>query len=186
MAITLEFRLTVMFDRERFRRKRERMAVILLNQVQERIVNGGDEEGAFAPLDFPRPNGSSANPLYDTGEHILRSLSSGTAEDEIHVGSNFIGMRVQALGTEGKGGKLPTIRPVTAGGLFIPLSPLGAKSVKVAGRRYGTRRRKGVKEMVPLSPGRDFIIRDHVDIRARNPFRLTRRNIAELMAELWS
>ena len=101
------------FSPESMRRRKEAMALVLLRQTQERILAGGDEEYTFPPLDFPRKDGSTNQPLLGN-RTIYESLYATADSDRFGVKSRFIGARIQQEGTVGKGGKLRTIRPKRA------------------------------------------------------------------------
>ncbi len=174
------------FKRQATQRRKRRIGQIMLEQVIDRVESGGDEEEKFAPLDFTRPNGSKDNPLNDTGTHLLRSLAYGFDEKGVWVGSNFIGAAIQNLGTVGKGGTLPTIRPVIADALFLPLTPRAAKSVLQFGwsmserRRVGLQKKKGKRVATTLEKGVDFKFISKADIRPRRFLKLTEANKAEI------
>lgn len=150
-------------------RKKIAMAETLLRQTYNRIWDGGDDDYRFPPLDYPRPDGSTANPLYHTGLHLLPSIHSFVRPGEFGVGSRFIGAKVLLKGTVGKGGSLPSIRPVNALALFIPMSTRGQSTGPVKGGGSGLKR------------GVDFRFAQKVDIRPRQYFRLSRLNRHELI-----
>lgn len=178
-------RLKQAFSAEATRERKERMAEVLLKQIKTRIMEGGDEDGKFAPLDFPRPNGSQDNPLWSTGRHLLNSLTKGVTATGFWVGTNFIGARIHQLGTVGKGGLLPSIKPINAKALFIPTSGAGAKSILRGGKRVAIVKRKGKEVIKDLKQGsgkltKDFLFVQKVDINPRPYLRLTEGNKREL------
>lgn len=173
------------------RKIRKRWAAILLEQVLDRIENGGDEEIRFAPLAFNRIDGSKDRPLYRNGSHLHTSITSGVSGNAVWCGSTMKGSRVLQRGTKGKSaegvgqGKNPTIVPVRAKALFIPLTARAQNSVRVHGppvRRivkpsFRTKKPKPVGELVR---GEDFILVSKVDLPPRPFLRLTKANKQEL------
>jgi phage gpG-like protein len=114
--------------------------------------------------------------------------------DGAWVGSTFEGSKIHQFGTVGADapdvgqGTLPTIKPVRAKALFIPLTPRAQKSVRVASgpkiTRRGSGRNKAGPVMFDLVPGVDFIFLKKVDIPPRPFLRVSRKN-AEEIAELF-
>jgi hypothetical protein len=159
------------FQKAKLRARKELMAAALLRQVQNRIKNGGDEEYLFPALDFPRPDGSTNNPLYHTGKHLLESLKTFVTTEAFGLKSRFKGAEVLNKGTVGKGGTLPTIRPTDASALFIPLTSKGEKL--------------GSKGWQRLKKGKDFIWVKSVDLKPRNYLRISaanRKEFADILA----
>jgi len=198
--VTVQIDLSRAFNRNRLRRIKHQIGKVMEDQVLRRLHEGGDEEGRFAPLDFPRATGDTGGPLYSTGEHLINRITFGFDQKAAWVGTNFIGARVQNFGTKGKGGLLPTIRPKNAKALFLPISPRGAKSERPEGQRIrmyrGNRKNRSGKYVYqgiirgiaspqgnpPGGGGADFINVQHVDIRPRNFMHLTANNIKEILA----
>lgn len=186
---TLEFNFSSVFNRKSLAAAKEEMARVMLDRVRIRIESGGDEESRFAPLDFARPNGTSGNPLRATGTHLLDSLSFGMDGESFWVGTTFIGARIHQFGTIGKGGMLPSIKPVKAKALFVPMTKLAAKSELVGAKRFGVKKSKGKRVLVDLvgrgqtrltvggkkakNQDPDFLLLQKVDIRPRPYLKLT-------------
>jgi phage gpG-like protein len=204
MGVVLQINLMGAFNRKAMRRRKKAAAAELLDQVQNRIEAGGDEEYSFPPLDFARPDGTKDKPLHDTGKHLMDSLTSFVDDKGFGVSSNFIGAAVQQLGTAKKGGELAPIRPVTAKALFIPLTRRAQQSVLQFGTRMSDRRRasivrrKGQRVAQTLqqlggpevNPGAkkptkaDFIFVQEVNIRARQFLRISAVGMQKLVAIL--
>ena len=176
---TIRFKITQAFGPEAMEARKRRMAQAMLDQVQRRLHNGGDEDGPLAPLDFPRIDGTTANPLLRTGANLANTLTHGTGPKTFFVGSRFIGARVHQYGTIGKGGLLPSIVPVRAKALFVPMSKYGAKSVLEGGERVYKTKSGKAKE---LRQHKDFRFLQKVDIRPRPYLRLTAADRRELVA----
>jgi phage gpG-like protein len=183
MTTTIHIDLSKALTGDGLRKRSEKIAEALQRQVLARIVNGGDSEYKFPPLDFDRPEGGKQNPLYDTGSHLHDSITHGIDSDGPWVGSTFIGARVHQFGTKGKGGELPTIVPKKGKALFIPLSKKAKKSVlvksKAGNMRLYPKRTKGVIEMMDLVKGKDYLFVSHVDIRSRKFLRVAPEDIQE-------
>lgn len=93
------------------KRRLKRAADKLVGIIHRHIDNGVDANGLpFHKLDWPRPDGSTENPLLSTGKHLRKSIHPIVGQGEFGVGTKFIGARVHQRGTTGKGGTLPTIR----------------------------------------------------------------------------
>jgi phage gpG-like protein len=191
IEIRVELDLRSALGRDATRKKNKLIAELLKEQTLDRIQTGGDDEIRFTPLKYPRPTGDKDNPLYDTGTHLHDSITHGTDPDGPWVGSTFIGANVHQFGTKGKGGRLPPIVPKKAKALFIPLTPLAAKSVgafeAAAGRpggirkvRKGVRRRGGRRTFVDLEKGKDFILVQKVEIPPRPFLRVSPQNLSEI------
>ena len=107
---------------------KERLGMLLRAQSHTRLMKGGDDELTFAPLKFPRPDGSQNNPLMHTGKHLDDHLEYGHDATGVWVKTEGPGAAVQQEGTVGASaagvgaGKRPTIKPVYAKALFIPLT----------------------------------------------------------------
>lgn len=194
MAVVIALDLGRAFNRQTFNRLKKRIGILLMEQTIDRIESGGDDEIAFKKLPRDRPNGSKDRPLYDTGSHLLDSITYGTEADGPWVGTTWEGARVHQFGTVGAGadgvgqGTLPTIKPVRAKALFIPLTTRAQKSVRVKSGpkivRQGTRKKKGKLVNFDLVPGVDFIFLKKADIPPRPFLRVSRKN-AEEIAELF-
>lgn len=194
MAVTITVDLGRAFERTKIRGVLKQMAILLQEQTIDRIEQSGDDEINFKPLHRDRPNGSRDRPLYDNGSHLIDSITHGVDADGAWVGSTFTGGRVHQFGTVGANspdvgaGTLPTIVPVRAKALFIPLTPRAQKSIRVPSGpkvfRKGSRKRKGSNVLFDLQPGVDFIFLKKVDIPPRPFLRVSRRN-AEEIAELF-
>jgi hypothetical protein len=125
-----------LFSGDRMAGVKHRMGEVLVRQTQDRLRNGGDDEVKFSPLDFPRPDGTTDHPLFHGGGYLLDHISAAFNRHSVFCGSEQEGSRVLLLGTEGKfgvgpdgsmvRGKLPTIKPVHAKALFIPLTARAA------------------------------------------------------------
>ena len=161
------------FSPASIQRKKSAMADVLLRQVEDRIRRGGDDEYTFPPLDFARPDGSSNNPLFHTGQHLWASLKTFVSAGAFGVYSTFKGAKVLLRGTVGKGGTLPTIRPVNANALYLPLT--------VAGQAAAPEGRVLPGALDRLQRGKDYLFVKKVDIRPRKFFRLTFGNKLELI-----
>lgn len=119
------------------------IGMLLLQQVKDRFKTRGGSGGSPWPARmFKTQNHALMN---KTGA-LLRSFKISTTDHSVTVSSNLIYARLHQLGTVGKGGTLPTIRPRKAKALFIPLTDRAEKSVAmgVSGPRGG-RMRVGVK-----------------------------------------
>jgi phage gpG-like protein len=189
----IEVHLEQAFSKEALHRLKERIGRELKRQTLDRIRHGGDDEIKFAPLDFARPMGGKGSPLFATGRHLYRSIAYGLDSESVWVGSNFIGARVHQYGTVGKSspgvgqGRLPSIVPVRAKALFIPLSRMGAgrtalRETPGGNKRFALRRRKGEDTDVGLKQGKDFLLLQKVDIRPRPFLRMSRQNVQDLVA----
>lgn len=100
--------------------------------VQHHIESGGNSDVAFQDRsEFPREDGSTDNPLCHTGEHLLNSIDSFNEDKHFGVDSTFVGAAVLHFGTVGKGGELPTIVPVNADYLSVPIPSGGGKRMKM-------------------------------------------------------
>ena len=194
MAVTVYFDFNPALNVENLREIKKKIAVLLQEQTIDRIESSGDDEIQFKPLPRDRPNGSRGRPLWDTGSHILDSITSGVDADGAWVGSTFEGSNIHQFGTVGADspevgqGTLPTIRPVRAKALFIPLTVRAQKSVRVSSgpkivRRGSTRNRTG-PVMFDLVAGVDFIFLKKADIPPRPFLRVSRKN-AEEIADLF-
>lgn len=170
--------------------RQDAIAILLQEQTIDRIETGGDDEIRFSPLEFPRPSGDTDNPLFSTGIHLRDSITHGVDPDGPWTGSTFIGSAVLQFGTKGKGGKLPTIVPKNAKALFIPLTMLAEKSVRVSNMAGGggirklrktPARRKGKTVLVDLVKGKDFIFRSKVDIVGREFLHMSAGNLSEIV-----
>lgn len=170
------YRIKLSFDkalgREAIERKKKALSEVMLRQVQDRLRHGGDDEITFHPLDFARYDGSTGSPLYWTGKHLYDSLESGYDARSIWVQCTHPAALMQQLGTVGKGGKLPTIRPRKAKALYIPKSPQGASAVDASGHVTG--------DLDDLEAGKDYIFVKKVDIWPRPFLRISRKNREEL------
>ena len=169
--IRIKLNFSDAFQKKRLRAKKELMAQALLRQTQNRVRNGGDEEYRFPALDFPRPDGTTANPLFRTGKHLLESLKAFVMTESFGLKSRFKGADVLNKGTVGKGGTLPTIRPTNATALFIPLTSKGEKA--------------GSKGYQRVKKGKDFIWVKSVDLKPRNYLRISaanRKEFADILA----
>jgi phage gpG-like protein len=183
VKVKVTFDFSTAFTGAGLESRQQAIARLIKEQTLTRIQEGGDDELQFAPLDFARPTGDRDNPLYDTGTHLLDSITSGVDEDGPWVGSDFIGAAVHQFGTKGKGGKLPTIVPKQAKALFIPLTPLAARSSRVVENAKGKTARKtavrrgGRQLFQDLEKGVDFLLVSKVDIVARPFLRVSRKNM---------
>jgi len=194
VAVTITIDLQAALNADTLRRIKVRMATLLQEQTLDRIEQSGDDEISFKKLPRDRPNGSRDRPLYDTGSHLIDSLASGVEADGAWVGTTFEGAKVHQFGTVGADapdvgqGTLPTIKPVRAKALFIPLTPRAQKSVRVKSGpkviRQGSGKKKGKTINFDLVPGVDFIFLKKVDIPPRPFLRVSRKN-AEEIAELF-
>lgn len=194
MAVTVHFDFTKALGVETLKAIKAKMAILLQEQTIDRIEASGDDEIQFKPLPRDRPNGSRTRPLFDTGSHILDSITNGVDPDGAWVGSSFDGAPIHQFGTVGADspdvgtGTLPTIRPVRAKALFIPLTPRAQKSVRVPSGpkmvRKGSKKGKTGPVMFDLVPGVDFIFLKKSDVPPRPFLRVSRRN-AEEIAELF-
>jgi len=194
VAVTIHVDVQSALNRDTIRRIKAQMAFLLQEQTNDRIETSGDDEISFETLPRDRPNGSRDRPLYDTGSHLLDSITHGVDADGAWVGSTFQGAKIHQFGTVGARaadvgqGTLPTIRPVRAKALFIPLTTRAQKSVRVGSgpkiTRMGSRKAKGTNVMFDLVPGVDFIFLKKADIPPRPFLRVSRKN-AEEIAELF-
>jgi phage gpG-like protein len=194
VAVTIHFDFKRALNPENLRRIKRQIAILLQEQTIDRIEASGDDEIQFKSLPRDRPNGSRTRPLYDTGSHLLDSITNGVDADGAWVGSTFEGAKIHQFGTVGADspeigpGTLPTIRPVRAKALFIPLTPRAQKSVRVASgpkiTRKGSGRNKKGPVMFDLVPGVDFIFLKKSDVPPRPFLRVSRKN-AEEIAELF-
>lgn len=139
--------ITKAFSPEAFDAAKFRMTKALMRQTKDRIVNGGDDELRFAPLDFLRPDGSQDHPLHHTGGYLLKSLGAGYDSTMIWVGSKADGALVHQEGTVGKGGTLPSIVPREHG---APATTTGGFAL-TGKQRAGNRQRKRRALFIPLS-----------------------------------
>ena len=135
----------------------------------DRLATGGDDDYRFPPQDFPNGNPILGGESGSLGKTIHPFVRDG----EFGVGTGFVGARVLAKGTKGKGGLLPTIVPKTASALFLPLSPAGRAAV-IDGRVM-----PGALDR--LQRGKDFKFVRKVDIRPRAFVRMSRLNLLELI-----
>lgn len=148
------------------------VGTLLTQQVKERFKTQGKSGNVVWP-----------SKKISDGRSILTGRSAGLLNSFMYVRegrtrvsvlSSLPYAKVHQLGTWGKGGQLPTIRPVRAKMLFIPLNDRAASSVAiqravVIGGR-GTFRRMRVATRggpSPLKFGRDFVFAKKVDIPAR-------------------
>jgi phage gpG-like protein len=179
---------------EPLRRVKKQISILLMEQTIDRIESSGDDEILFKKLPRDRPNGSRSRPLYDTGSHLLDSITHGIDADGPWVGTTWEGAKVHQFGTVGADadgvgqGTLPTIVPKRAKALFIPLTTRAQKSVRVKSGpkivRQGTKKKKGKVMNFDLTPGVDFIFLKKADIPPR-PFLRVSRNNAEEIADLF-
>ncbi len=187
-----EFDYKKALGHDALKRVRAKWAQLLEEQVLDRIETGGDDEIRFAPLGFSRADKSRDRPLWHNGSHLHTSITSGVSGNSAWVGSTMRGSKALQRGTRGKRaegvgqGTLPTIVPVKAGALFIPISVRAQNSIRVQGppvRRMGVAKgKKGRKPMplVDLREGEDFILVKKVDLPPRPFLRLSKRNREEL------
>ncbi len=186
---TIRFNFREAFGPQAMQARKDRMVAVLLDQTKRRLMDGADEDGPLPPLDFPRLDGSTNNPLNRTGANILNTLTHAVTANSFWVGSRFIGARVHQYGTVGKGGLLPSIRPVRAKALFIPMSHRGAKSdifntpdaTPEHPRRMVKVKRGGLIRFQQLKQGKDFMLLQKVDIRPRRFLKLTGAGRRELI-----
>lgn len=111
----------------------------LVQQVQDRFQTQGASGGTPWPAKRMKSWG------YDDGRSILTGKSARLKESfsfytKIEGGKAFITLfsdapyaRVHQLGTRGKGGVLPTIKPKTAKALFIPITDRAISSERISG-----------------------------------------------------
>ncbi len=179
----------------------KRVAILLQEQTLDRIESGGDDEIRFEPLKFDRPDGSRDRPLWKNGSHLHSSITHGTEGSGVAwVGSTMKGSAVLLLGTVGKRaegvgqGVKRTIEPKNAKALFIPLSVRAQNAVRIGGK-VGARRVVGTKggkakkgrrgnQFVDLKKGEDFILVSKVDLPPRPFLRLSKGNLAEIVASI--
>ena len=109
-------------------RKNRACADLLERQTKTRIRFGGDDNSRFAPLRFPRADGSQGQPLFHSGK-FAASIHSGADLNGFWAGSAFIGAAILQWGTVGKGGLFPSIVGRGGGGLTIPI--MGGKKIHV-------------------------------------------------------
>lgn len=120
------------------------IAVYLQNQVKDRFVT----KGASGDHPWPRPKWR-ASMGHDDGRalltgrtgSLLRSFHASATQQTASVGSPLRYAKVHQLGTVGKGGVLPDIKPKKAKALFIPLTDRAETSIAVRTGRLGERRR---------------------------------------------
>lgn len=105
--------------------------------VRAHIKLGGNTDGDFVPLKYPRASdGSTDRPLNHTGRHLLRSLDHQSDAQSCRVTSTFIGARVHQFGA--------TITPRRAARLRVPIwnnghgGVLRLKRVTIPARPYMT------------------------------------------------
>lgn len=161
----------------------KKLGLLLQEQTIRRIREGKDDEITFKPLDFVRPDGSKDRPLFDTGHHLIDSITHGVDDDGAWVGSNFVGAAVHQQGTTGKGGTKKTIKPVRAKALFIPRSREAARSVPEtkAGKKVRVVAKKSQGRTIKKTVKRqDFLLVGKVDINARPFLRLSKGNLEEV------
>lgn len=175
------YRIKLSFEgalgREAIQRKKRLIGEAMLKQTQERLRHGGDDEITFHPLDYSRPDGSSNSPLFWSGKSLYDSLESGYDASSVWVSCTHPSALVHQLGTVGKGGKLPTIKPKRAKALYIPKSMEGMNAIGADGRITG--------DLDDLEAGIDYIFVKKVDIWPRPFLRLSRKNREEL-AEIFA
>ena len=115
---------------------KELIADLLKHQTISRLLKGGDDELTFAPLKFPRVDGSQNRPLVGPGEGLRKHLATGWDSTGVYVKTEGPGAAVHQEGTVGASapgigaGKRPTIKPVYAKALFIPLTMKAAKMTR--------------------------------------------------------
>lgn len=125
--------LTPFHSPERFRLVREAIGKALYRQSMDRMLKGGDDEITFVPLRFPRPDGSVDHIMNPTGKHLAAHMDYDTDPKSAWVRTEAPGAKTLLLGTVGKSapgvgqGTEPTIRPIFAKALFIPLSVKAAE-----------------------------------------------------------
>ena len=126
------------------------MAETVAKQTKKRIRQGGDDEVRFAPLDFPRKDGSKNRPLFHTGQHLMNSIKPGYTAKSAWAETDFIGAEVLLLGTVGKGGELPTIKPKKPHGVIVFPGHKGmvfSKKVDINPRPYMRFSKRDVEEL---------------------------------------
>ena len=214
--VKVTFDISAMTSQARLRLVREQVGKALYRQSFDRILKGGDDEVTFVPLRFHRPDGSSDHVLNHTGQHLLAHMDYDYDANSVSVFTQAPGARVMQLGTVGKSapgvgqGILPTIKPVYAKALFIPISVKaasmtsrdrngGADVVKLRQEIKDLRGKKGkqaanmlarrvdklekVKEAQKgsgLVKGVDFIFAQKVDLPPRPFLRMGKSDVKEL------
>lgn len=148
--------------------KMARVSALLHAQVGERFTTQGASGGVAWP---PRWLGRPAS------NHLLGTFEATATDDAAQVASGAPGARVQQLGTVGKGGVLPDIRPVRAKALFVPISdrarqqgptPMipSARSMRLKQQSAGLVRGKIVDGKVQ-PPNADYVFLSRVKIPPR-------------------
>ena len=127
-------------------------------------------------------------PVVTDGEGVV-GFTAGVGFLDIHAARIA---RVHELGTVGKGGVLPDIRPKKGKFLWIPVTnhvrrydaPLLAwaeENGRIAGKPGGTRRKRGKSGKLPKIRGQQFILLRKASIPARLGFReIERKHLAML------
>jgi phage gpG-like protein len=214
--IEVEWDISGFASPKRLQLVREAVGKALYRQSVDRILTGGDDEITFVPLRFSRPDGSTGKVLHPTGKHLLDHMDYNYDATSAWVETQGPGARVHQLGTIGKSapgigqGELPTIKPVFAKALFIPLSVKAASMTsrdrnmgvdaraaretikKLAGKTDKKSRDRRDREQAKLDQlksdragsgleyGRDFLLLQKVDLPPRPYFRLSKKNGEEL------
>ena len=149
------------------------MGTLLVQQVKERFKT----QGKSANIGWPSKRISD-------GRSILTGRSAGLLNSFtwIQEGAKRVSVLstapyafVHQLGTIGKGGTLPTVRPVRAKALFIPLNDRAASSTLVRTAVVIDNQARGFRKLrvatrggpAPLKYGRDFVLAKKVDIPPR-------------------
>lgn len=108
---------------------------MVVEQVRARFRTQGKSGGVYWPPS--RPFGSKRSTralagLEKTWKYEISKRRGGVIEVEVFTDS--IEAATNHFGTVGKGGELPTIRPVKAKALFIPISDRAKNSMKLSGK----------------------------------------------------
>lgn len=195
---------------------RKKLGKLLYRQTVDRFIQGGDDEIRFVPLARKRPDGTMTNVLHPTGKHLLSHLGYDFDARTVSVKTEGPGAAHLQKGTVGKfapgvgQGTMPTIKPVYAKALFIPISPkaaamtsrdrlggadvvairekiksLRAKTGKQAARSLAAAQDKleAAKQAAKgngLIRGKDFVFASKVDLPPRPFLRISRKNRAEI------
>jgi hypothetical protein len=146
--------------------------IFLKSQVDDRFTTQGTSGGEPWPDKQARAWGHNDGRAVLSGRtgrlrqsfQVKAKMAGANESGAVTVFSNAPYARIQQLGTKGKGGELPTIEPVSAKALFIPItdraagSALLGKKLSVAYRRtYGlaaTGRKVRARSGSPLKQGK--------------------------------
>ena len=112
-----------------------RLGFYLHQQTKRRFLTAGASGGQRWAQKWLKGIGADDGRAILTGPtgFLLNSFTSEGRENEAELYSFAPYARTHQLGTQGKGGTLPDIRPRTAKALFIPISDRAMRSQRVEG-----------------------------------------------------